>query len=104
MVKSKRRRHSSEFKFKVAVEALKGDWTMAELSSRFELQSTQLQQWKKMLLDEGALVFERGLRTVKSPEPDTDANELHRKIGERTMERDFLKEKLVPWIDLGERR
>ena len=104
MVKSKRRRHSSEFKFKVAVEALKGDWTMAELSSRFELQSTQLQQWKKMLLDEGALVFERGLRTAKSPEPHTDANELHRKIGERTMERDFLKEKLVPWIDLGERR
>ena len=102
MVKSKRRRHSSEFKFKVAVEALKGDLTMAELSSRFELQSTQLQQWKKMLLDEGALVFERGLRTAKSP--DTDANELHRKMGERTMERDFLKEKLVPWIDLGARR
>ena len=95
MVKSKRRRHSPEFKFKVAV---------AELSSRFELQSTQIQQWKKMLLDEGALVFERGLRTAKSPEPDTDANELHRKMGERTMERDFLKEKLVPWIDLGARR
>ena len=57
-----------------------------------------------MLLDEGALVFERGLRTAKSPEPDTDANELHRKMGELTMERDFLKEKLVPWIDLGARR
>ena len=68
MVKSKRRRHSSEFKFKVAVEALKGDWTMAELSSRFELQSTQLQQWKKMLLDEGALVFERS-NSPYSPNP-----------------------------------
>ena len=43
MVQSKRRRHALEFKFRVAVEALKGDLTMAELSSRFELQSTQIQ-------------------------------------------------------------
>ena len=71
---------------------------MAELSLRFALlQPTPIQQWKQMLLDEGVLVFARGgVRTAKSSEPHAEPNELHRKLGERTMERDFLKEKLCP--------
>ena len=55
---------------------------MAELSLRFALQSTSIQQWEQMLLDEGMLIFERGVRTAKSPEPHADPNEPHRKLGE----------------------
>ena len=101
--KRSRRRHSSAFKFQVALEAVKGEQTMAELSSRFEIQASQIQQWKKQLLEEGSAVFERrGSRTPTDSSVDSDA--LHRKIGELTMERDFLQEKLSPWLDPNGRR
>lgn len=101
--KRSRRRHSPAFKFQVALEAVKGEQTMAELSSRFEIQASQIQQWKKQLLEEGSAVFERrGSRTPTDSTVDSDA--LHRKIGELTMERDFLQEKLSPWLDPNGRR
>ena len=98
-----RRRHSPAFKFQVALEAVKGEQTMAELSSRFEIQASQIQQWKKQLLEEGSAAFERrGGRTPTDSSVDSDA--LHRKIGELTMERDFLQEKLSPWLDPNGKR
>ena len=51
--KRSRRRHAPAFKFQMALEAVKGEQTLAELSSRFELQASQIQQWKRQLLEEG---------------------------------------------------
>ena len=94
-VKRSRRRHSPAFKCQVAREAIKGEPTLAELSSRFELQGSQIRQWKRQLLEGGSAVFERRGKSADS-EPSPDADTLHRKIGELTMERDFLQERLSP--------
>ena len=96
--KRSRRRFTPAFKFQVALEAVKGEQTLAELSSRFEIQASQIQYWKKQLLEDGATVFERRGQ-AKEPDAGADPDALHRKIGELTMERDFLQEKLAPWID-----
>ena len=96
--KRSRRRFTPAFKFRVALEAVKGEQTLAELSSRFEIQASQIQYWKMQLLEDGATVFERRSQ-AKHPDTGADPDELHLKIGELTMERDFLQEKLAPWID-----
>ena len=82
---------------------MKGEQTLAELSSRFEIQASQIQYWKKQLLEDGAAVFERRGK-AKDTDATADPDALHRKIGELTMERDFLQEKLAPWIDPNDKR
>jgi transposase len=94
---SKRKQYNPAFKAKVALEALKGERTAAELSSRFSVHPTMIHQWKKALLEGASGVFERG---GAAPEPTLDKEalkDLHAKIGELTVERDFLSEKLKPW-------
>ncbi len=94
---SKRKQHNPVFKSKVALEALKGERTISELASQFGIHPTMIHQWKKALLDGASGVFERG-GTPKAPPPDKEAlKTLHAKIGELTVERDFLAEKLKPW-------
>ena len=83
-----RRNHSSAFKAKVALEAIKGEKTMSELSNRFGLHPTQIQQWKKQLLEGANDVFGGSERNRKDYESEID--KLHSKIGQLTMERDFL--------------
>jgi transposase len=86
-----RKQHRPEFKARVALEALKGEQTVAELASRFDIHPTMIHQWKKALLDGAADIFQRGRRQT---EPEADAaqvKELHAKIGELTVERDFLE-------------
>jgi len=76
----------------VALEAVKGEQTVAELASRFDVHPTMIHQWKKALLDGASDLFQRGRR-----EPEVDAaqvKELHAKIGELTVERDFLEQGL----------
>jgi transposase-like protein len=93
---SKRKNHSPAFKAKVALEALKGERTVAELSSQFGVHPTLINGWKRALLDGASGVFERG--TPKSAEVDkTQIKELHAKIGELTVSNDFLSKKLKPW-------
>jgi transposase len=57
---TKRKQHKPEFKARVALEALKGEQTVAELASRFEVHPTMIHQWKKALLDGASEVFKRG--------------------------------------------
>ena len=85
MTKRTRRNHGSVFKAKVALEAIKGEQTLSELASRFQVHPNQITQWKQQLLQGASEVFEKN---VKSREPDV--KELHAKIGQLAMENDFL--------------
>ena len=91
-MKRKRRNHGSGFKAKVALAAVRGDRTLAELAEQFDVHPNQIQDWKKKLLGNAEQLFENGNRSQKDSE--SEIKELHAKIGELTMERDFLAEKL----------
>ena len=88
MARRPRRNHSPAFKAKVALAALKGDRTMSELATQFDVHPNQIKQWKDQLLDGVADVFDDRPRT-KGPEIDVTA--LHAKIGQLTLENDFLE-------------
>ena len=82
-----RRTHSPEFKAKVALAALRGDKTLAELAEQFELHPMQISEWKTQLAESAGLVFAKG----KPPSTGEETiKALQAKIGELTMERDFL--------------
>ena len=88
---TRRKVHKPEFKARVALEALKGEQTVSELASRFGVHPTMIHQWKKALLDGASDIFQRG-RSPTEPEADpARIKELHAKIGELTVERDFLE-------------
>jgi transposase-like protein len=81
-----RRSHSPAFKAKVALAALREDKTMAELCKEFELHPTQINDWKRQLLERAADLFGSGT----APEP-VDLAPLHAKIGQLALENDFLE-------------
>ena len=87
-MRRKRRNHSPEFKAKVALAALKGDKTLAELSAKFDLHQNQISQWKQELLENASSVFGSG--PTSKEKVDGDVDKLHAKIGQLTMENDFL--------------
>jgi transposase-like protein len=89
----KRRKHSNEFKAKVALEAVKGVHTLSELSSRYQVHPTVIGHWKRQLLDGAAEVFENGHRRHKDGNAD-EVSTLYEEIGRLTVERDWLKKKL----------
>ena len=86
MSRGPRRTHSPAFKAIVALAALKGDKTLAELSKQFDVHQNQITDWKNQLLNQAASVF----GASDSPEPDVDLKELHAKIGQQALEIDFL--------------
>ena len=88
-----RKRFSTAFKAKVAVEALKGEKTIAELSSEYGVHSNQIRQWKKKLVEELPGIFsDRRKRSEKEGEELT--SELYRQIGQLKVELDWLKKKI----------
>ena len=89
MTRRPRRNHSPVFKAKVALAALKGDKTMSELATQFDVHPNQIKQWKDQLLDGVAGVFDDSARPAK--EPEIDVKSLHAKIGQLTLENDFLE-------------
>ena len=89
MTKRPRRTHSAAFKAKVALEALKGDQTLVELSERFQVHPNQIAEWKKALLERASEIFDKG-----KPSREPDVKELHAKIGQLAMENDFLSSAL----------
>lgn len=87
MSRRPRRNHSPAFKAKVAIAALKGDKTLAELSKQFDLHQNQIVDWKNQLLGNAAEAFGGN----GSSEPEVDVKSLHAKIGQLTLENDFLE-------------
>lgn len=88
-MKRKRRTHSPEFKAKVALAALQGDLTMAELVKKFDVHANQITDWKKQLLSGAPDVFGKG--ATRTEDTAEAVQELHAKIGKLTMENDFLE-------------
>ncbi len=88
----KRKQYSSEFKAKVALEALKNEETVAQLAARYEVHPTMIHTWKRNLLEGAADIFDKGHKTNKQSEVTVD--ELYRHIGKLKVERDFLSRKL----------
>jgi transposase len=89
MTKRTRRNHNPAFKAKVALAAIKGEKTLAELAHLYDVHLNQITAWKAHLLDSAAKVFGSGSVT-KEAAPAIDVKTLHAKIGELTLENDFL--------------
>jgi transposase-like protein len=86
MSKRPRRNHAPAFKAKVALEALKGDQTVVELAERYQVHPNQITEWKKQLLERAAEIFGKD----KKDDPGPNVKDLHAKIGQLSMENDFL--------------
>jgi transposase len=89
MTKRPRRNHTPAFKAKVALAALKGDRTLADLAQQFDVHPNQITQWKTQLQEGAAGVFGSEAR-VDATVPTVDLKSLHAKIGELALENDFL--------------
>ena len=85
-----RKKHSSSFKAKVAIEALKERESLQELSHRFEVSQSQISKWKKQFLDGSSKAFESSSGKSEVIDPD----HLYSKIGRLELENDFLKKSL----------
>ena len=90
MTKRTRRNHSPDLKAKVALAAVKGDRTIAQLSEQYGVHASQITTWKDQLLAGAANVFGPGGGSA-SVSPAIDIKALHAKIGELTLENDFLE-------------
>jgi transposase-like protein len=90
MKRRPRRNHSGAFKAKVAIAAIKGDQTIAQIAEQFDVHPNQVTTWKAQLEGGAADVFENGGGTA-GPVPAVDVKALHAKIGELTLENDFLE-------------
>jgi len=88
----KRRRFSPDFKFRVALEAVKGERTMAELSSKYSVHPSQISLWKRQLLDGGATIFARN-GTKEEQDQAANQSDLYEQIGRLKMELEWLKKK-----------
>ncbi len=96
MAKRTRRKHSGAFKAKVALAAISGDRTLAELAQHYDVHPNQITQWKRQLTEQASDIFDGNRKT----EPSVDIKTLHAKIGELTLENDFLEGALtkVGWL------
>ena len=86
MSRRARRNHSPAFKAKVALSAIRGEKTLAELAKLHDVHANQINDWKNQLLERAASVFGAESAAV----PTVDLKELHAKIGQLALENDFL--------------
>ena len=92
MTRRKRRNHSTAFKAKVALAAVKGDHILTELCEQFDVHPNQIQDWKKRLAASAEDVF--GGNAVEAAHNEKEVEKLHAKIGQLAMENDFLSKVL----------
>ena len=92
MVTNKRKQYSSQFKFKVAQEAIREHKTINEIASTHGVHPTQVRDWKKKLIEEGPTVFGRNLAS-QIREQEARETELYEQIGRLKMELEWLKKK-----------
>jgi transposase-like protein len=90
---SPRRRHSSEFKARVALEAVKGQKTLNELASEFGVHPVQIAQWKRHLLEASTGIFESGAAGRREREREQLVERLYQEIGQLKVEVDWLRKK-----------
>jgi transposase-like protein len=93
-MKHTRKKHNAAFKAKVALAAIKGDRTVAELASSFGVHPNQIYNWKKQLLDGATSVFEGGGAAVEGTASEAQVDVLYRQIGQLKVENDFLARRL----------
>ena len=87
-MRRKRRNHSAEFKAKVALAALRGDKTLAELSEQYDVHPNQIQEWRRRLKESAGDLFSRRRKESGAEE---QVRALQEKVGQLTMENDFLE-------------
>ena len=100
MSRRPRRNHAPAFKAQVALAAVQGEATLAELAQRFDVHPHQVGQWREQLLRGAAAVFAEG----HAPAPTVDVQTLHAKIGELALENDFLERALTKAGGLSAKR
>ena len=91
-MRKKRRRFSADFKFRVALEAAKGQQTLSELSREYSVHPNQISQWKRQLLENGADVFNQN-GASKHQDQEAIQTELYEQIGRLKMELEWVKKK-----------
>ena len=100
---TKRRRFTADFKAKVAPEALRGDKTIQQIATKHKVHPNQVSTWKKQAVEGLGAVFSDGAGKAGA-DHETEVHDLHAKIGELTVERDFLANGLQRWATRNVRR
>ncbi len=95
---SKRNSYNKSFKAKIALEALKGERTIAEIASEHGIHPNQITQWKQQLLEGMPDIFERKNANCTKSDDAKEKDELYRQIGKMKIEIDWLKKKLDPFF------
>ena len=89
---AKRKKWSAAAKFEIVLQVLKGESTLNEVCTRYQVAPSQVHAWKKQFLEQGKAVFERKAdKAVKKVQSDRKESKLYETIGQLTVERDFLK-------------
>ena len=88
---SKQKSYTNEFKFKVAIEMIKGDLTIAEIISKYQVPKSVVSKWRRQLLDNGSEIFKKGNKSTKAL-VNGNIEKLHATIGRLKVENDFLQQ------------